>query len=422
MAGEVDVAAAQGILKRVYDPKLGDLRPKSSILQRKYKFETGNKVGESYQVGVCVQPPNGFTYLGSSGAVKPLQTPVNSVIRQASIVPFESTLREQVSWAAMSRAAEAGDQAIKALTGELVIAMRNSTANRLEASLLHGQRGYGTVATVTDLGGGSAEIVFTAATWAPGMFQAIGPGSKWDAFTGTTKNNATGPLILSRVDAANLKIVVSYSGTLASEVTAGDIFFPTTANAGAGAFDEMPGLLKQASNTTGDSLGINATTFTNWAGNLVDVGGANPSHGVVEDLLATLRDRGAEGALTVYVSNKMFSALAVELAQIIQNPYKPEKGSQGFRQLSYFSPDVDEVNIINHPFMKQGELLILPDDYVSRVGSSDITFGIPGMPEGQDLVQYVYGFNAAEMGMWTDQAGINKRPNWSLVATGFTYT
>ena len=130
---------------------------------------------------------------------------------------------------------------------------------------------------------------------------------------------------------------------------------------------------------------------------------------------------GAEGQLSVYVPNKMFSALAVELAQLITNPYKPEKGSQGFRELSYFSPDVDEVRIINHPFMKLGEALILPDDYISRVGSSDITFGIPGMPKGQDLVQYVNGYNAAELGTWTDQAGILKRPNWSLVATGFAY-
>lgn len=422
MAGEVDVTAANGILKKVYDPKLGDLRPKSSIFQRKYSFSDGDKVGDSYQVGVAVQPPNGFTYLGSSGAVKALSAPQNSIIKQASITPFESTLREQVSWAAMSRAAEAGEAAIKSLTGELVIAMRNSTANRLEASLIHGQRGYGTVASVTDLTGGLADVVFTPGTFAPGMFQALGPGSRWDAFTGTTKNNGSAALVLQRVDAANTKIVVAFTGTLASEITAGDVFYPTTANAGAGVFDEMPGLLAQASNTTGISLGLSATTYPNWAGNLVDVAGANPTHGIVEDLLSVVRDRGAEGPLTVYVPNKMFSALSVELAQLIQNPYKPEKGSQGFRQLSYFSPDVDEVNIVNHPFFKLGELAILPDDYISRVGSSDITFGIPGMPKGQDLVQYVYGYNAAELGTWTDQAGILKRPNWSLVATGFAYT
>ena len=430
MAGEVDVSAAQGILKRVYDPELGDVRPKSSVFQRMFKFESGNKVGESYQYGVCVQPPNGFTYLGSSGAVKALQTPVNSVIRQATITPFESTLREQVSWAAMSRAAEAGDQAIKALTGELVLAMRNATANRLEASLHHGQRGYGTVESVTDLTGGYASVVITAATWAPGMWQALGAGSRWDSFTGTTKNNASGVLTLTSsaggvpaITSSTRTLVFSFTGTLASEITAGDVLFPVTANAGAGSHDDMPGLLKQASTTTGDSLGISTTTFPNWAGNLVPVGGANFSHGVVEDLLSVVRDRGAEGALTVYVSNKAFSALAVELAQLrrFDDSYT-EKGKTGFKRISYLSPDVDEVTIVNDMFMMQGELVILPDDYVSRVGSSDITFGIPGMPAGQDLVQYVPGFNAAELGMWSDQAALLKRPNWSLLATGFTYT
>lgn len=423
MAGEVDVAAANGILKRVYDPKLGDVRPKSSILQRRHKFDSANKVGESYQYGVLVQPPNGFTYLGSSGAVKPLNTPRNSVIRQASITPFELDLREQVSWAAMSRAAEAGDQAIKQLTGELVIGMKNAMANRLEAGLLHGQRGYGTVESVTDAGGGVADVVISAATWAPGVFWAFGNESTWDAFTGTSKNN-TGTLgILKGINSATRTIKITFSGTLASEIAAGDVLFPAGANAGSGNFDELPGYLIQASNTTGLSLGINAGTFPNWAGNLVDVAGANPSHGVVEELLSILRDRGAEGSLTVYVSNKMFSVLAVELAQLrMIDGNQVDKGKQGFRMLAYFSPDIGEVEIVNHPMMKQGELLILPDDECKRVGSSDITFGIPGMPSGEDLVFYVPGFNAAELGTWMDQAAILRKPSWSLVATGFLYT
>jgi hypothetical protein len=278
---------------------------------------------------------------------------------------------------------------------------------------------------VVYLGSNEAEVQFTEATFAPGMFWAIGPGSKWDTWTtlvvAPPPANGVNPLILKRIDSANRKVVFGYTGAIGTQIAIGHIFFPTTANAGSGNFDEMPGFLKQASNITGTSLGLSATLYPNWAGNLVDVAGANPSHGIIEDLLAIVRDRGAEGQLSVYVPNKMFSALAVELAQLITNPYKPEKGSQGFRELSYFSPDVDEVRIINHPFMKLGEALILPDDYISRVGSSDITFGIPGMPKGQDLVQYVNGYNAAELGTWTDQAGILKRPNWSLVATGFAY-
>ena len=291
MAGEVDVAAANGILKRVYDPKLGDVRPKSSILQRRHKFDNANKVGESYQYGVLVQPPNGFTYLGSSGAVKPLNTPRNSVIRQASITPFELDLREQVSWAAMSRAAEAGDQAIKQLTGELVIGMKNAMANRLEAGLLHGQRGYGTVESVTDAGGGVADVVISAATWAPGVFWAFGNESTWDIFTGTTKNN-TGTLgILKGINSATRTVKITFSGTLSGEIAAGDVLYPAGANAGSGNFDELPGYIKQASNTNGVSLGIDAGLYPNWGGNLVDVAGANPSHGVVEELLSIHRLR-----------------------------------------------------------------------------------------------------------------------------------
>src|SRR5579885_1853195 len=213
MSGELTATNANGLFKRVYDPKVRDLRPKTAVLQKLIEFNEAKKLGESYQMSIALQNPQGITYLGSTGGVSALNNPVSMIFKQATLQGSEINLREQIAYKALSSAVEAGEAAFKALTSEVVVAMQNSTSNRVEAALLHGQRGYGTVESVTD-NTGNADIVFTAATWSPGLFWSIGPGSFWDSFTGTSINNS-GTLQLNSVTSASRKINVTYSGTIA---------------------------------------------------------------------------------------------------------------------------------------------------------------------------------------------------------------
>jgi hypothetical protein len=422
MAGENTFTTANGLFKRVYDKKVRDLRPKTAILQRLIDFNDQQKLGESYQISVMLRPPNGFTYAGSSGGVTSLKQPRNMVSKQASLVGSEIDLREQISYKALSSAVEAGEGAFKSITSEIVSGMQNASSNRVEAALLHGQRGYGTVESINDLGSNTGEIVLTDATWS-GMWWAFGEGATLDSFTGTTKNNATGALVITDngIDAANRKLTVTYSGTFSSEVAAGDILWPEGANAGASSFNEMAGLCPQAANTSGTSLGLSAAVYSNWKGNTKAVNGP-PSHQVVEEAIGELRDRGAQGQLMVFCASKAYSQLIVELAQLRQfdQSYSTEKAKQGFKSVSYFSPEVEEVAITYHPFMKRSEMLILPIEECERVGSSDITFGVPGMKE--EFFTLVQGSNAVELQNFTDQAVALKKPNFSYLLTGLTYT
>jgi hypothetical protein len=418
MSGEVDVSTASGILKKVYDTELGDPRPSSAILQTRIPFAKGKRIGDTYQIPVALRGPAGFTYVGSGGTVTALKAPRNMVIKQAAVTPFELDLREQIVWTALSRAAEEGPGAVKSLTSEVVLGMKMAARNRLEASILHGQRGYGTVDSVTQ-NGQDVAVVFTDDTFARGLWWAMGELSTWDFFTSTTKNNASGPAILKAggINAAARTVTFTVSGTASAEIAAGDVVYPE------GAWDgtthaEMPGLLVQAANTTGTSLGLSGGTYSNWQGNYIDVSDAAPSYGVVEDLLSVVRDRGADGKLYAVCGNQFYSQVVVELAQlkIIVNDSK--KGNQGFSSVSYESPDVGEVELVKHPFMKKAEFLVLPEGNLERVGSSDITMGIPGLGE---MVQYVAAYNAGELGLFTDQCVINKRPSHGLLAYNFSY-
>ncbi len=423
MAGEIDLDAISGDTKKVYDKTgIKNFLPAQAILQKKIgsDFEKGARVGDSFQISVTLQLPGGFTYAGSSGAVRALKQARNMIIKQAAITPFELDLRESASYVALSRAKEAGPAAFAGLAGEMMKNMKIAAANRYEMSLLHGQRGYGIVESVTDLGSNLANVVITAASWSSGLWWAL-IGATLDSFTTTTLNNASGPLIVKKVTASTRTIKVQYTGIVASECAAADVLYPEGAYDGTTHY-EMPSLLTQASNTTGTSLGLSADTYPNWAGNTYDVAG-NISSDVIEAMFGQLRDRGAAGVIGAYVSNKGFGPLMSELKalRVVDSSYSPEKGKQGHKGISLYSPDFGEVEIIIHSFMKDSEVFLCDvEGDVGPVGSSNDEWS----PAGTDAPRWekVAGYNAAELQLLNDKAAILKTPAHAMLGTGITYS
>lgn len=427
MAGETAFSDINGSAKRVYDKSgIKDVRSACSIITKQVGWDKGTRaIGESYQMPVTLRYPNGFTYLGSAGAANTsLKQPRPQQIKQASITPFAFILEERLVTQALARAASEGDGAFTALTGETYKGMKLSASNRVEAGIIIGQKTLGTLESVTDLGSNLGDLVITEATWRPGLWWALGEGATLDSFTGATKNNGTGPLILSGIKASLRTITVTYSGTLSSEAAAADnLYFEgaTTDPTSGAAWAEGPGLLAQSSNTTTTSLGIDANVYSNWKGNTYAVGGAMSSD-VVEDACGQLRDRGAEGKLYMYLCNKGFGRLMSE-AKVNRNfdsSYNPERVKQGHKSMSYASPDIGEVELVNHPFFALGEFLLMNPDNVGRVGSMDLEFGIPGV-EGEQHWYPIMGTNTAGIQLQTDQCVILKKPNHSMYGTGITY-
>jgi len=414
---EVTVSEAQGMYKRLYDPEVVDVRPRSAVGQRAIPFNKRKRLGESYQIPVAVKMPNGFTYAGSSGAAATLNAARNMVIKQASATGYELDLREEITWKAISQAVEDGEGAFGSLVQTVQGAMIGSSSNRLEATLLHGQRGYGTIESVADAGSSQVNVVITAATWSNGLWWACGQGSTWDAFTSTTKNNATGVLVLQAITSSTRTLKFDHSGTFSSEVAAGDVLYPQGAYDGT-THTDAPGLLTQCSNTTGTSLGLSATTYINWGANTYTATGPI-SHGMIEDAVSRLRDRGAEGRLQVWLSNKRYSTVAMEVASLRMVTDASPMQKIGVKGITIQSADVGDIEIINNPMMKDGEFLILPVEECERVGSSDITDKLPGLNKGE-FFRYVQDKNTCEFGVYSDQAVICKRPNWSMVGTGLT--
>ena len=420
---DITITEVQGIGKKVYS-KLGieDLRPRSALLQRRIGWEKGARdLGESYNISVALRPPNGFTYAGSAGSSSTaLKAARNMVIKPAVVTPFEIDLRESVLWVALSRAAKAGEGAFASLSSEIFKAMKVSASNRLEAASLIGQQSLGTVESVTSAGGQLADVVITSPTWRPGLWWAMGEKSTYDTFTSTTKNNASGALVLEKITSSTRTLQFTFVGTMGSEIAVGDVIYFEGAWDGT-TYYEPPGLITQAKNTTGTSLGLSAGTYSNWQGNVYDVAG-NISTDSMEDAFSQLRDRGAAGVLTEYISNKGQSALLSELKsqRVLDQSYSPVKQKTGSKAIELDTPDIGEVQVLNHPFLAWGEFLVQSDEDCGRVGSSDLTFGVPGF-QSEDLFLITPDYNTCQIILFSDQCMINKRPNFAMHGTGITF-
>jgi hypothetical protein len=424
MAGETSLSDAQGWTRKVYDKTVKDLRAKNAILQKKIGFDGGTKkIGDTFQVSVTLRYPNGWTYLGSNGAASAtLKQPRPQVNAQASITPFNAMLEERVVYAALLRVAEEGEGAFAELSGEIMKGMKISASNRVEANLIAGQRSLGVIELVTDLGSSQMDLTISEATWRPGLFWALGEGATFDTHDGTnTKNNTGGPLVLAGVKASERKLTVSHAGTFSDEAAAtNDLRFEGSYLSGT-TFYEAKGLVAQAANTSGDSMGISATTYSNWKGNTHDVGG-NISLDVVEEMVGKLRDRGAEGKLELYIANKGYAKLMAEpkVNRVFDSSYSSDKAKSGHSSHSYVTKDVGEIEIINHNFFAQGECLLLNPDDACRVGSCDMEFGVPNTDS--DWWFAIPGTPYGGIQLSIDQGPLLKRPGFAMYGSGITFT
>ncbi len=424
MAGETSLTEANGFMKKVYG-KLRDLRPGCNILQKKIPFDgaRAKKVGDTYQVSVTLQWPNGWTALGSTGVVaSTLKQPRPMVNKQAAITPFNSMLEERVAYSVLLRIAGEGEAAFADYATEVTKSMQKSGTNRIEINMLDGQRPLGTVEALADGGSSTLIITFTAATWRPGFWWATGAGTTCDSHDGTnTKNNTGGPLVVTAINAAERKVTFSHSGTYTNEVAVGNDIWFEGYYGGTTSYYEAAGIIAQARNTSTSSMGIDASSNPNWAGNRYDVAGAI-SFDVVEDAVAQLRDRGVEGPLDFYIGNKGYARLMAEpkTQRVIDSSYTPEKAKQGHKSMSYYGKDVGEVEIINHKFMSQGEFLILAAEDCTRVGSTDMTLGVPNTDA--DFWFQIPGTPYAGVQLTVDQGTLLENPSHAMHGTGITYT
>ena len=426
MAGENTVASMNGLFKTVYASALIDLVPDYAILQKRIEFVSAEKEnGAYYAQPVVLAHEGGFTYNGEAGGVNPsLTTQRAGAMKEAQVYGSELILRAQLSFMALSRASSQGAKAFKRATSFKVEDMNNAMRKRLEIAMLYGQSDLGVVEAVSDTGTSTADITISAATWAGGIW-AGSEGSVLDSITHTTPgttntvNNST-ELVITAVNSDTRVISVSCDDTVTGNITVGDgLVFRGSTITGGWTFNEMAGLKTIISNT-GTLFNISAATYSLWKGTTISTLG-QISFAKLQDAVGRASNKGLMEKVLVLVSPKAWSVLNADQAalRMFDSSFGSKKAENGVESL-LFHGVTGPMEIVSHPMCKDGDAFIIPPDSLMRVGSLDLSFGVPGFDE--QFVRYVASTNAVEIMCLADQAIFVERPAHCVYLTGITYT
>ena len=418
------VSTLDGLFKVQYAPDLNDLIPQFAILNRDVKYVPADKQNGKYYAVPCVLRSNqGVTYLGTSGGVGTLSTPVNAIMREANVYGSELNIRGQLSYKALSQAASAGARAFKKASSWLVEDMTNVAYTRLELSALHGQVGLGVVdGAPTSPASNIINVVVSEAQWAAGIWVVL-EGAEFEFWSslgvGGVKRNYVGQLTKVTSDTRTLQFT-TVSG-VDSSVQSGDYIFPKGAKSSAAEYNEMAGLFKQYSPSTETLFGIDRVDYSLLQGNEYDLNSTQLTSARVVEAASLALDKGLMSDATLLVGTKTFADLNAENMglRMYDSSFSAAKAENGTKEIVYDHVN-GKIKVICHPFVKGGQALLFSMDDVLMVGSSRPTFEIPGMQDR--FFRLVDGSNAVEMQNYCDLAIFAHKPGQGVVLTGITHS
>jgi hypothetical protein len=414
---QITLSTEQGMFKKVFADKMEQLVPEFSILGERIPFiPTNKRPGELYSQPVVVSMENGVTYLGDAGAVGTLSTPSNHLVRDAQVKGSEVNVRSQVGYKALSSASSAGERAFVTQMQALVTQMTRTVHKRLEIARLYGQVGIGTVSSFA-----TSTVTLTAASWAAGIWAGM-VGASVQVYQGTDLSTVRAvDLVIGSVNPSNRTIVFS-NGTITTAPVLNDVlFFASAKPTGSGGnFNEMAGLQKILTNS-GTLFNVSASTYDLWRGNQNSTAGNLTFDRIQTDCMNAM-GRGLMEKVLVLVSPAGWASLNSDQAalRVLDSSYSSDKSKNGSKSLEFYAA-TGIIEIVAHPFVKDGDYFIVPPEYLVRIGSTEPTFDMPGKP-GTPLMVLVANSNAVEFQCMADEQIFLEMPAHGVYGSGVTNT
>jgi hypothetical protein len=314
-------------------------------------------------------------------------------------------LRSVIAYDLLASAPAKGQRAFENATKYIVQAMAESISKKLEVSLMYGQNNIGVVKAGSVVGS-SIEIV--AAEWAPGIF-AGSKDMEVEVFDPTFATSR-GVFKISAVDFDLKKLTFTTSAAAIQDL---DVILPKGANSKEGA-----GLHKILSNT-GVLFDINAAQYELWKGNVENVGG-ELTFDVLIKKMARPVEKGLESDVVCIVNPKTWSSLMKDQAALrrFDSSYSTKKLENGTMAIEFFH-QAGKIEVHSSIYCKEGyAYVIAPEDFL-RIGATDITFSLPGLP---DNFLVIAPNNAGyELRCYSNQSLFCKSIGKTLLLTGITH-
>lgn len=421
-------AAAAGLLKQAYnDEAITKVVPASSIIQEEVDFvQDAQREGAQFNAPVLLSLPTGFTYGAGYATFQPI---IPSNVQYAFLTGSNINLRDGIANDLISRAMNDKNSFMTA-SKYVMMALQKSMRKETEMNLLYGSIGLGQVVATTSINATTATLYFSFGTFAPAIWSGMenatinfyNAGAQINASTGNftivavtiaqQNPNFGGSITVTGVAADITSLLgaggVNYTfvnGNTAPTGNSIDVYMNTSYG------NQMVGI-RGILTATGTLFGLNTAAYSVWQPNTFPCGSAPLTLGKVLDAGALAVARGAEDeTLDVLINPTSYANLIVEAssARRLDGSWKKDTLANGARYIEYYGPN-GKMRIIAHPFVKQGEGFILPLEDAKRIGSTDITFDLPGFA-GPALYLPSPTNTGVEVRVFTSQALFMAKPS-----------
>ena len=413
-----------GLFKQAYADKLVDLIPKESVITRTVDF-VGSKgqLGDTYNQPVIVRSEQGFTYAAANAGSFSINNPSTMKTRNAVVPGYQLLENCGIAYEAVYKS-----DGVNSFMDATKMVMRDALESfhrRLEIGNLYGQAatGLGSTSGIANGTATTAVCTFNVGQWAAGIWSTM-EGAQLDVWSSAdVKLNATTPVEVTSIDIVAKTITVTSTST--SEISAiktggTNAYLRFYAATGASGVNEAIGLDKILRNT-GDLFGINATDYNLWRSNVVSTVGALTFKSI-QVAVSTAFSRGLDEDVEILVNPLSWEALSTEQVayRMLDSSYSTREVVNGFDALVFHSQN-GKISIIAHKYVKEGDAFIVPLAQCIRIGSTDVTFNIPGTDSGQIFIQSPTnaGFTFR---VYSAQQLLLLKPATAVLMTGITHS
>lgn len=430
-ANAVDLTQVLANFKSEYEREAKDLRIRGAVVQSLIPLSDFRRIGKDWNIPVIATHSQGAFFDVAGGTRALANYPPISPQMQNFVVPvYEITERMLMAIGIMAQA-DNGQRAAFLSSEKLRMLNLNAAIQRnVERSLLYGRKPIAQIQSVS--GSGPYTLTLVPGSFAPGYLAGMenevlhmrsGADASWsgsnfaETWVVTTVDSEAGTLVVDASVNAGLGLPAA-TGTPAA--TAPYIFRYGTLTTAVGAsgsatWFEMPGLDLQIANT-GSLFGI---TYSNYS---LLLGTTKASQGIPSIYkflrgVASALNKGLDGDVTLLVSHNTFVSLLSELMTKQFGPYSESELKNGAAAVTFVAQGGIKVQVVLHPFVKDGDAFLFPNDGVIRVAGTDITSNLGGL----DLSVLSSTANAFEFRLFTDQAIVSVQNGATVKFTGITY-
>lgn len=438
------LSTISGDLKTVYGKTLIQVLPDAAILQKRFPLDSSGDyplVGDYFSAFTGLQFPWGFSFLGAGTEGTATNTTLNQSVagqtKPAQVYANTTVLTDQLAYQILDRAnSGGGKQAVmSALTytgKQMAIIMRNV----LELEILHGREGIGASAGAIS----TLTVTFDGATTSPGILSLlIGARMQWmqsnltSARTAFSTSNYLTVSAVNVADPASPTITFVETGTTGyASITTGDVMYiggtrgvSVASNATSVPQYEQIGLGLQLSATSGTQFAIDKAAYVGWVANQNTTVGAFSASALMNAAAIILGRGGEIGKYLAVVSTDQWSVLNSSLATNEQ--FIGSNGQAGSMSKKTGTDEIVikhagiEIEVVPHPFQKRAKFYLFPESCLHRIGSTDMTFQVPGKPE----IEYHYpvqGSALIERQCRADWQMFLEKPPSGYVGSGVTFS